>query len=116
MYYIKSLHYITKQPLVANNAQPIQTAVKLPVFTTYSETHNNHNQQSGSGLWSGKTYKRETIFKFYEGSVEVYVSFFKTLNWPSQKSIPDGQRNLRNVTLMANFFWSFSLCYQKSVK
>ncbi len=50
----KGINYITKQLLVASNAQPIQTVVKLPVPITCGETHGNQTQQCGSGIWSEK--------------------------------------------------------------
>ncbi len=66
----KGINYITKQPLVASNAQPIQTVLKLPVPITCGETHGNQTQQSGSGIWSEKRNQSQILYIYIYMNIE----------------------------------------------
>ncbi len=59
---------------------PDQSVLKLPVNAINSGLDGNKTLHMTSSLNTGKRYKRKTIFKFSEGSVETYESFRSWFN------------------------------------
>ncbi len=68
-------------PSVVNLATPVQSAAKLPVFSTNTGViDGNKTFQTVNIFTTEKRYKRETILKFSEGSVDTYESFGSQFN------------------------------------
>ncbi len=81
-------------PSTVNNAIPIQSAAKLPVFSVNNGvTDGNKTLHMMSSFNTGMRYKRKTNLKFSEGSVDAYEIFrsqfnihHKMLGWDIQRA------------------------------
>ncbi len=68
-------------PSLVNNATPVQSAAKLPVFSANKGvTDGNKTFQTMNSFNNGKRYKKETNLKFYKGYVDTYESFMSQLS------------------------------------
>ncbi len=99
-YGINSIHQlrpttsIAMAPSTVNYAIPVQQAAHIPAFSTNNgDIDGNETLSTMSSFSTGKRYKRETNFKFSDGSVEAYKSFrsqfnihYKMLGWDTRRA------------------------------
>ncbi len=80
-------------PSMVNNARPIQSTVKLSVFSANKGvTDSNKTVQMMSSFNIGKKYNSKTNLKFSEGSVYTYESFGSQFNFHHIMLVWDNHR------------------------